>query len=166
MRLRTWLLLLQVKMLSNYFSKYWLWPIGPLRINKFEWNHQNAFKTRMWNMKSSPATPTVCLEQKSENFRKSQCDIIDAVTISKIIVAEIICYVAYHSAAKFTLPIEQPSSKAAKCGIGRSWKLKLEPNLGCCSNISITISYISVFVSSWQSQYWQNYGRLSAKVTQ
>ena len=26
-------------------------------------------KTRMWNMISSPATPTVCLEQKSENFQ-------------------------------------------------------------------------------------------------
>ena len=25
--------------------------------------------TRMWNMISSPATPTVCLEQKSENFQ-------------------------------------------------------------------------------------------------
>ena len=26
-------------------------------------------KTRMWNMISTPATPTVCLEQKSENFQ-------------------------------------------------------------------------------------------------
>ena len=26
-------------------------------------------KTRMWNMISSPATPTVCLEQKSENLQ-------------------------------------------------------------------------------------------------
>ena len=26
-------------------------------------------ETRMWNMISSPATPTVCLEQKSENFQ-------------------------------------------------------------------------------------------------
>ena len=25
-------------------------------------------ETRMWNMISLPATPTVCLEQKSENF--------------------------------------------------------------------------------------------------
>ena len=25
--------------------------------------------TRMWNMISSPATPTVCVEQKSENFQ-------------------------------------------------------------------------------------------------
>ena len=45
-------------------------------------------------MISSPATPTVCIEQKSE-FSKSQRDIIDAVTISKIIVFEIICNDAY-----------------------------------------------------------------------
>ena len=35
------------------------------------------YDTRMGYMISSPATPTVCLEQKS----KSQRDIIDAVTI-------------------------------------------------------------------------------------
>ena len=29
----------------------------------------NILKTRMWNMISSPATPTDCLEQKSENFQ-------------------------------------------------------------------------------------------------
>ena len=40
-------------------------------------------------------------------FSKSQRDIIDVVTISKIIVFEVICYVVYYSAAKFTLPIEQ-----------------------------------------------------------
>ena len=74
---------------------------------------------------------------------------IDAVTISKIIVFEIICYIAYNSSAKFTFPIEKPSNKAAKCGIRRSWKLNVKPNLGCCSNITITISYISVFDSSW-----------------
>ena len=73
----------------------------------------------------------------------------DAVTISKIIVFEIICCVAYYSAARFTFPIEQPSNMAAKCGIRRSWKLKVKPNLGCCCNIVITISYISAFVSSW-----------------
>ena len=65
--------------------------------------------TRMWNMIPSPATPTVCLEQK------------------------------YHS--EFTFPIEQPSHKATTCGIRRSWKLKVKPNLGCCINIAITISY-------------------------
>ena len=46
----------------------------------------------MWNMISSPATPTVCPEQKSENFQSHN----------------------------------------------------VKPNLGCCSNIAITISYISV----------------------
>ena len=30
---------------------------------------QSQNVTRMWNMISSPATPTVCLEQKSENFQ-------------------------------------------------------------------------------------------------
>ena len=53
-------------------------------------------------------------------FSKSQRDIIDAVTISKIIVFEIISYVAYYYATKFTLPFEQPSNKAAKCSIRRS----------------------------------------------
>ena len=87
--------------------------------------------TRMWNMISSPATPkacTVCLEQKSENFQ-SQRDIIDAMTIKKIIVFEVICNVAYYSAAKFTFPIEQTSNKATKCCIRLSWKLKVKPNL-------------------------------------
>ena len=52
----------------------------------------------MWNMISSPATPTVCVGQKSENFhKKSQRDIIDSDTISKIIIMvfEIICNVTY-----------------------------------------------------------------------
>ena len=35
-------------------------------------------------------------------FSKSQRGIIDAVTISKIIIFEIISYVTYYSAAKFT----------------------------------------------------------------
>ena len=78
-------------------------------------------------------------------FSKSQRDIIDAVTISKIIAFEIICNAAYYSAAKFTFPIEQSSNKATKYGIRRSWKLKVKPNHGCCSYIAITISYISVF---------------------
>ena len=30
---------------------------------------KNKQKTRMWNMISSPATPTVCFEQKSENLQ-------------------------------------------------------------------------------------------------
>ena len=74
-----------------------------------------------------------------------QRDIFDAITISKIIVFEIVCNFAYYSATKFIFPIEQPSNKATECGIRRSWKLKVKPNLGCCSNIAITISYISVF---------------------
>ena len=82
-------------------------------------------------------------------FPKSRRDIFDAITISKIIVFEIICIFAYYSAAKFTFPIEQPSNKATKFGIRRSWKLKVKPNLVRCSNTAITISYISVFVSSW-----------------
>ena len=82
-------------------------------------------------------------------FSKSRRDIFDAITISKIIVFEIICNFAYYSAAKFTFPIKQPSNKATKFSIRRSWKLKVKPNLVRCSNIAITISYISVFVSSW-----------------
>ena len=124
------------------------------------------YQNRMWNMiSSSPATPTVSWAEIWE-FSKSQRDIIDAVTISKVIVFEIICNVAYYSAAKFTFPIEQPSNKATKCGIRWSGKLEVKPNHGCCSYIAITISYISVFVSSCQSQDWKSFGRLSAKVTQ
>ena len=89
-------------------------------------------------------------------FSKSQRDIIDAVTISKIIVFEIIWYVAYHSAAKFTFPIEQPSNMAAKCGIGRSWKLKLKPNLGCCCNYFAT-SKLRPFWKFWNIEQSFNF---------
>ena len=54
-------------------------------------------------------------------------------------------YVAYYSALNFTLSIEQPSSMVTKFGIMRYWRLNVKPNLGCCSNITRTISYISVF---------------------
>ena len=33
------------------------------------YKRQHDINTRMWNMISSPATPTVCVEQKSENFQ-------------------------------------------------------------------------------------------------
>ena len=66
-------------------------------------------------------------------FSKSQRDIIDAVTISKQNLLEMICNVAYYSGAKFTLPIEQSSNKATKCRIRRSSKLKVKRNPGCCS---------------------------------
>ena len=82
-------------------------------------------------------------------FSKSQRDIFAAIIISKIIVFEIISIFAYHSAAKSTFPIEQPSNKVTKCGIMRSWNLKVKRNRGCCSNIAIAVSFISVFVSSW-----------------
>ena len=45
-------------------------------------------------------------------FSKSQRDIFNAITISKIIVFEIIYNFAYYSAAKFTFPIEQPPNEA------------------------------------------------------
>ena len=106
----------------------------------------------MRNMISSPATPTVCLEQKSEYFQSRNVTLSMPSPSKTIIVFEISCNVAYYSAAKFTFPIEQPSDKATKYGIRRSWKLKVKPNLGSCSNIAITISYISVFVSSWLAE--------------
>ena len=81
-------------------------------------------------------------------FSKLQHDIIDVVTIWKIIVFNTICYVACYSVAKFTPPIEQPSNMQ----YGWSWKQRVKPNLDCCSNIALTISCISVLVSSWQSQ--------------
>ena len=104
------------------------------------------FGTRMWNMISSPATRTVCLEQKSGKSQSRNVTLLTPSPSKKKIVFEMICYVAYYSAIKFTFPIEQPPNKAAKCGSMRPWKLKLKPTLGCCSNIAITISYISVFV--------------------
>ena len=106
-----------------------------------------VFSTRMWNVISSPRRLQCVLSRNLQNF-KSQRDIIDAVTISKTIVFEMICNVVYYSGAKFIFPTDQPSNKATKSGIRRSWKLKVKPNHCCCSNIAISISYISVFVSS------------------
>ena len=77
-------------------------------------------------------------------FSKSQRDISDAVIITKIIVVDIICYVDYHSSAKFKLPISQSYNMATKCDIWWSWKPKVKPNLDCRCNIAITISYILV----------------------
>ena len=58
-------------------------------------------------------------------FLKSQRDIMNAVTISKIIVFEIIWYVAYYSAAKFTLTNEKKHAirppNAASGDLGK-WK--------------------------------------------
>ena len=51
-----------------------------------------------------------------------QCDIINAIIISETIVFDIICFAAYYSAAKFKLPIEEPSNNATKYGI-RSQKV-------------------------------------------
>ena len=61
---------------------------------------------------------------------------------SPIIVFNIICYVAYHSAAKFTLPIEQPSILADKWQMRHHVTLETlseTENLGCCSNIATII---------------------------
>ena len=66
----------------------------------------------------------------------------------------VICYVGYYSAANFDLLLLQPSNMAAKCGIRWSWKPKVKPNLGFHSNIAVTISYITDFVSSNSS--WPN----------
>ena len=107
-------------------------------------------KTRMQYMISSPVMPTVSWAEIWEFF-KSQRDIIDAVTITKIIVFDIICCVYYYSAANFKLPILQLSNMAARGGVKRSSKSKVKPNLGCRSNIAIINSYISVFVWSWYS---------------
>ena len=108
----------------------------------------SANKTGMWNMiyPSSPATPIWEFSQHLWHYRcrhhlKNNC-----------IWDNLQCFLYYYSAAKFTFPIEQtpgPIKPPAKCGIRRSWKLKVKLNLGCCSNIASTISYISVFVSSW-----------------
>ena len=84
----------------------------------------------------------------AENWKVSQREIFDAINISKIIVFDIIRYVACYSVAKFTLPIEQPSNMVAKCDIRGSLKLKVKPNLSYCSNIAMIISYAPSFVSS------------------
>ena len=80
---------------------------------------------------------------------RPRCVLSRNLRIFKVSTWHFRCNFVYYSAAKFTFQIEQPSNKATKCGIRRSWKLKVKPNLGCCSIIAITISYISVFVSSW-----------------
>ena len=50
---------------------------------------------------------------------------------------------------QLNLNFQLNNNKATKCGIRRSWKMKVKPNHGCCSNIAVTTSYISVFVLSW-----------------
>ena len=60
----------------------------------------------MWNMISPPATPTVCIGQKSENVQSRNVT-LSMPSASQVF--DIICYVAYQSAAKFTLPVDQPS---------------------------------------------------------
>ena len=84
-------------------------------------------------------TPDANSVSWAELWELTQHDIIGAATIKNIIVFDIICYVVYYSADKFTLPIEQPSNMTTKCGIRWSWEMKVKPNLGCCSNIAITI---------------------------
>ena len=116
-------------------------------------------------MISSGAMQAVGFKLKIWEFSKSQHDIIDGVIITKIIVVDIICYVGYDCVAKCILSILQPSNMAANCGLMRSCKPKVKPNLGCRSTIAITLSYISVFISSWYFQGWRSYGRLSVKVT-
>ena len=69
-----------------------------------------------------PATPTVCPGQKSENFQSRNVTLSMPSSSKKTIAFDMICYAAYSSAAKFKLPIQQPST--AKCGIRRSWKLQ------------------------------------------
>ena len=68
-------------------------------------NDEGTVKTRMWNMISSAVMPTMCLEQKSENVQSRNLTLLMPshhiiVTIAKIIVFEIICYVDWYSAAK------------------------------------------------------------------
>ena len=64
-------------------------------------NHDRAG----WNSHKSPTRITRDAKSVSSaeicKFSKSQRDVIDAVEIMKRIVFDIICYVAYHSAAKF-----------------------------------------------------------------
>ena len=56
----------------------------------------------MWYMISLPATNIVSWV---ELWEFSQRDTIDIVIISQIIAMDMICYVAYYSAANFKLPI-------------------------------------------------------------
>ena len=68
----------------------------------------------------------------------------------KTIVFGMICYVVDHYATKVKLPILQQSNMACsiECGVRRSREQKVKPNLGCRSNIAITVFYVPVFVSS------------------
>ena len=62
-------------------------------------------ETRMWYMISSPAMLTVCLEQKSENVQSRNVTLSMPSSSKNTIAFDMICYVAYHYAAKFRLPI-------------------------------------------------------------
>ena len=54
----------------KYHNNYTNCPVGSyLIIHNITETTTTPYQTRMWNMISSPATPTVCLEQKSENFQ-------------------------------------------------------------------------------------------------
>ena len=88
------------------------------------------------------------------------------ITISKILIFDIICYVAYHSKANFTFPIEQSSDMAAKCGTlddlcNWKWNRIL---IAVATKLKLVLTFR--FFSSWLCQDWGRLNRLSAKVTQ
>ena len=64
----------------------------------------------------------------SLEWLKSQHDIIDAVTIAKIIVFDIICYVAWYSAAKFTFQLNNHHPVSL-------WRWPLTCNLEKCYSL-------------------------------
>ena len=78
----------------------------------------------MWNMISSPATPTVYLEQKSENFQSRNVT-LSMPSQSKKIVFKIICNVAYqcqgHPVSMWCWPLtcnlEKCNSLRSPCGM-------------------------------------------------
>ena len=105
--------------------------------------------TRLWNMISSPAMPTVCLEQKSENFQSRNVTLLVPSPSQKYNVFEIIAILLIILQLHLHFQLNNHPIRPPKFGIRRSWTLKAKLNDGCCSNIAKTIFYISVFVSSW-----------------
>ena len=54
---------------SKYENAQQIIRLGMVFVDLVYSVDDQQIKTRMWNMISSPATPIVCLEQKSENFQ-------------------------------------------------------------------------------------------------
>ena len=93
----------------------------------------------------------VCFELKCIlEFKASHWYLPNYVTITQLDAFYMICSVDNGFAAKklcFKLTSFQPPNMAAKCSTARTWKPKVNPNLGFHTSIVIGMLYIEVFCS-------------------